>query len=147
MSAEKQYKNTVELQKLEKFPFTIVAHQKKGKCQVCRCQNEGERGNRFCSRHYSMLWRFRNPEKDIYLNLKNNSKRRGKLFTLSFSEFLEFLKKNPEYLTKRGRKVRSLTIDRIDNEKGYTAENIRAITLSENAKKGQKGEVDPECPF
>lgn len=38
----------------------------------------------------------------------------------------------------KGRHADSYSVDRIDNDKGYTIDNIRVLTLSENASKGAK---------
>jgi len=75
--------------------------------------------------------------KNAYWNLKSNAKRRGKVFELTFQEFEQFCYET-DYLQGRGKKKTSYSIDRIDNSKGYTLDNIRVMTLSGNAKKGNK---------
>ncbi len=75
--------------------------------------------------------------KAAYYALRDNSKRRGKEFTLTLQEFEQFCYQT-KYLAGRGRSVDSYSIDRIDNTKGYTAENIRVLTVSENSKKHTK---------
>lgn len=75
------------------------------------------------------------PEKYTWMTLRNNAKRRGKDFSLTFDQFQVFLKNNPDYMRDKGTKVCSLQIDRIDNEKGYHFDNIQTITLRKNRYK------------
>ena len=83
--------------------------------------------------------------------LRNNAKRRGKFFDLTYEQFLEFLKKDaPNYMRKRGRTVKKLQIDRIDPDKGYTATNIQCITTLENIRKMHSDRIQKDlddCPF
>ena len=72
-----------------------------------------------------------------YSTLKANAKRRGKEFTISFSEFKEFCYKT-DYLRGKGKRQDSYSIDRIDNDRGYTLENIRVLSIAENSRKGAK---------
>ena len=80
---------------------------------------------------YNQGWRKRNPLKYSYLNLKSNAKRRGKGFNLTFEEFCEFAIKT-QYIARKGRYKQHLHIDRIDESKGYTKENIQTLTNTEN---------------
>lgn len=73
--------------------------------------------------------------RSAYNNLKCNAKRRGKEFDLSFEDF-EKLAIECDYLKGKGRKTSSYSIDRIDNTKGYTIDNIQVTTLGENSRKG-----------
>lgn len=82
-------------------------------------------------------WRENNAMKYCYCSLKSNSKRRGKIFTLTFEQFKRFCVQ-AEYVVGTGKTKNSFSIDRIDNSKGYTIENIQVLTVSENAKKGTK---------
>lgn len=41
-------------------------------------------------------------------------------------------------MAKKGKSVTSLTVDRIDNNLGYHADNIQVLTLRDNAIKGRK---------
>lgn len=120
-------------QKSTDYPFTVVAQPKKGVCQAYRCKCKLiKSGGRFCRKHYHDLWKFRNPEKYVFCNLRSNARRRGKEFSITYDQFLLFLKTNPNYMSKKGTHVKALQIDRIDNNKGYTLENIRAVTMKEN---------------
>lgn len=102
------------------------------KCNTPYCRNKTKRKK--CSSCTTREWRTKNPERAAYLNLKSNSKRRGKEFTLTFEYFLEFgIKTN--YFTGKGRSKHSYTIDRIDDTKGYTDDTIQVLELSDNVKK------------
>ena len=83
-----------------------------------------------------------------YTILKTNAKRRNKVFTLTFAEFSHFCI-TTGYDKLKGKTANSLSIDRIDNEKGYTVSNIRTITLSENSSKGIGclGMIEEDPPF
>lgn len=98
-----------------------------------RCKKE-VKAQGFCSKHYTQYWRENNMERSAYLNLKHNALRRGKHFSLSFEEFLEFSLKF-KYLAGRGIEKDSLHIDRIDENKGYSADNIQALTNEQNVRK------------
>lgn len=89
------------------------------------------------------------PERIAFRNLKKSAKRRRKPFTLTFAEFIEFADRY-DYINKRGRHTLGLTVHRKDNRKGYTRENIIALTNSENARIGSRTvvtEPDDNCPF
>lgn len=105
-------------------------------CKTPFCRKKADRGN-YCYKCEKAKWRAANPMRAAFQNLRNNSKRRGKEFTLTFEQFSAFCYKT-KYLAGRGRALDNYTIDRIDNSKGYTAENIRVMTNKENASKGKK---------
>jgi hypothetical protein len=69
-----------------------------------------------------------------YVTLRNNCKRRGVVFGLSFKQFLAFAVKT-EYMHKKGTGKTSLHIDRVNQTNGYFASNIQALTNSANVKK------------
>jgi hypothetical protein len=82
----------------------------------------------------SKKYREKYPLKYAYQNLKDNAKRRGKDFNLTFKEFKEFATK-VEYIKKKGIKGECFHIDRIDENKGYTKDNIQLLTNSQNVRK------------
>jgi len=79
-------------------------------------------------------WRENNPIRAAYLNLKNNAKRRGKEFLLTFEQFEKFA---VNYTISYGKKRNKDTwsIDRIDPTKGYSIDNIQLLTLQKNSEK------------
>jgi hypothetical protein len=109
---------------------------KQGRCAEKYCKRKTN-GTKICSTCRSRKSRQKNPVKYCYNNLKHNAKRRGIEFALTLEEFIQFCHET-NYLAGKGRTKASYSIDRIDNNKGYTLDNIRVITLSENSKKGNK---------
>lgn len=86
-----------------------------------------------CSRCKSRKWALQSPLKYAYKNLKNRAKQRGKPFDLTFLEYRAFALKSG-YSELKGKSSQCLSIDRIKNELGYTASNIRAIRLGTNVR-------------
>lgn len=66
--------------------------------------------------------------------LRDNAKRRGKIFELTFEQFETFAIKT-QYYKKKGIYSDNYHIDRIDESKGYTIDNIQVLTNSANIKK------------
>jgi hypothetical protein len=83
------------------------------------------------------LFAERHPEKYAFNNLKQNAKRRGKVFELTFEQFQQFAVET-EYMAGKGITKHGLHIDRIDPEKGYLIQNIRVLTNSENVIRHRK---------
>ena len=95
-------------------------------------------------------WREHSPLKAAFATLRNNAKRRGIEFTLSLPDFALFCEQT-NYLALKGLGPDDMTIDRINNYKGYEAGNIQMLTRRENSKQGRKGKPeykhDPTVPF
>lgn len=104
------------------------------KCETKYCKNKSLKGRKVCGKCKNRKYRKKNPERAAYQSLKNNAKRRGKEFDLTFEEFLKFVHKT-EYMLGKGRSKTSLHIDRIDEEKGYVKGNIQVLTNTENVRK------------
>jgi len=105
-----------------------------GKCTTPYCRNESEKGRTICTKCIKRKYRENNKMKASYQNLKDNSKRRGKDFSLTFEEFKAFCIKT-EYITKKGKNKDGYTIDRKEQDKGYHSWNIQVLTNSNNVKK------------
>jgi cupin superfamily acireductone dioxygenase involved in methionine salvage len=73
--------------------------------------------------------------KASYYSHRDNAKRRGIPFELTFEQFEAFAIKY-DLVINSGTKKHSLTIDRIRHDKGYTKDNIQVLSLSENSIKG-----------
>lgn len=69
-----------------------------------------------------------------YQHLRSNAIRRGKEFKLTLEEFAEFCQQT-NYIELSGKSTNSMSIDRIDSSKGYSADNIQMVTLAYNARK------------
>ena len=101
------------------------------KCESRNCKNEAVKHRKLCPKHRSREYKKNHFPKYTFNALKQNAKRRNKPFKLSYNEFLLFCE-STEYLFLKGKDAESLSIDRIDDSKGYSYDNIRAITLKEN---------------
>jgi hypothetical protein len=116
------------------------------KCITPYCRNEARKGRKICSKCWMRIYKERYPEAYFFNLLRCNAKRRGKEFTLTIEQFKDFCNKTG-YLEDKGKNGNSMSIDRIDSEKGYTIDNIRILTLSNNtAKERNKYKID-NCPF
>lgn len=110
---------------------------KKKSCVEKHCRKKREKNRSLCS---SCRYKKR-KEKDLYKwsyeTLKRNSKRRGIHFSLTFQQFVYFCVKT-EILLGRGRTSSSYSIDREDQTRGYSINNIRKLTVSENSRLARK---------
>jgi hypothetical protein len=79
-------------------------------------------------------WRKENPKKYAYLTLKDNAKRRGKDFSITYEEFLIFCYRY-KYIGKKGRTKTGYGVDRFDETKGYTLDNMRLKLNGNNVRK------------
>jgi len=125
--------------------------KRKGQCKVIYCARPGrvevkrsKWGFRpvihsICPTCQSRLYRANNPAKEAYRQIKDRALRRKQIFDLSFAEFLEVIE-GTEYLTRRGREIDGLHLDRIKVHLGYVKGNLQVITTEENLRKQR--EVD-----
>lgn len=102
-------------------------------CKTKNCRKPKYRGN-YCHSCQKKKYKEKHPVKYAYTVLKNNAKRRGKEFELTLEQFEKFCIKT-NYLVGRGIYKESYHIDRIDESKGYTIDNIQVLTNSQNIKK------------
>ena len=118
------------------------------KCTTEGCLNEAQPLRRICGKCRSIKYREKYPLKYWYNTLKHNARRRGKSFTLTIDQFETFCMKTG-YDKYKGKTATSLSVDRIDNTLGYSMDNIRAITLSDNTACRYDPTYEPEefCPF
>jgi len=72
--------------------------------------------------------------RSAYNNLKQNAKRRGKDFQITFDDFEVFCVKS-NYIAGKGRGAESFHVDRINEDLGYTIDNLQVLTNSENVRK------------
>jgi hypothetical protein len=114
--------------------------KKPAKCKTRRCSNKASAGG-LCSGCLSARYRKKYPIKAAYYILKENAKRRGKVFELSFEEFEQFAIKT-DYIKKKGITAQSFHIDRKEETGGYTAGNLQLLTNSQNVKKYLKYAYD-----
>ena len=107
-------------------------------CKTKYCTKpEGKGTKGFCYTCRSRNVRKANPIRAAYENLRQSVKRRGHEFTITFEYFTQFCREY-DYIRGKGKTAKSLSVDRIDNTKGYIPGNLRAIPLGENSRKGTK---------
>lgn len=114
----------------------------KRKCITEGCDKESHPKERYCYSCRQRRYKERNPLRYCYNTLRCNAKRRWKGFGITFDEFTQFCKENG-YMEGKGKTKTSLSIDRIQNLRGYDFTNMRVLQLSLNAKKG----IHDDCPF
>ena len=111
----------------------IFAGQKK--CSVSRCRGSVRKSEHSdkCAKHRYREFRDKFPDKCAFNNLRKRAHERGHSFTLSFAKFKQLW---DEGLAKNhGRGAGFLSIDRISNNEGYSDDNVRLLTYSENSRK------------
>jgi hypothetical protein len=69
-----------------------------------------------------------------FKTLRDNAKRRGHEFQLTFEQFAKFAIRT-KYLAGKGRTKDSFSIDRRENWRGYVLDNIRILTVGANSRK------------
>lgn len=111
-------------------------------CRSKYCRNKAPKGSNYCYACQKRRYREKNPLRSSFQNLKDNAKRRGKEFSLSFDEFKKFAVKTG-YINRKGKSKEGLHIDRIDVNKGYCIDNIQVLTNSDNVKKYWRFEYNP----
>jgi len=79
-------------------------------------------------------WRKANPKKYAYQTLRNNAKRRGKEFTITYEYFCVFCYRY-KYIGRKGRTADGYGIDRINETKGYVPGNIAIKKNGNNTRK------------
>ena len=104
------------------------------KCRACRHLVFPSGRSPYCSRCRSRRWRAKFPLHYAFHHLRNRAKERGHEFGLTLEQYIAFAVKT-DYAKLKGKSSLSLSIDRIDNNRGYFADNIQAITLRENSLK------------
>ncbi|OAB79731.1 hypothetical protein ULVI_03020 [Cochleicola gelatinilyticus] len=78
--------------------------------------------------------------------MKHNAKTRGKSFSITLDEFRQLCKETGYIITK-GFRGRAASIDRIDNSKGYSIDNIQIMSLRANVKKYHEVDKYADVPF
>lgn len=105
-------------------------------CTVCN-KNPPFRKRRQCNTCVSRLHRAKHRVKYAFDTLKSNAKRRGHGFDLTLEQFEKWCVAT-DYIVGKGKTTESFSVDRIDNNKGYTLDNIRVLSLRDNSRKHTK---------
>lgn len=113
-------------------------------CPVAGCREHHHKRMRLCSKHYMRWWRHSNPEKASYATLRDHAKGRGIAFTISFDYWLGLTDAFAYFEHTADTFGDFLSIDRVNATKGYVPGNMRVVTISENAAKGNRERYLPE---
>jgi hypothetical protein len=113
------------------FPLAM-----KDKCITKRCKNKRRKTKLICSTCDKKQWRLKFPMKAAYQTLRQNARRRGIYFDLTYAQFEKFCIET-DYMKGKGKTALSFSIDRVQDGPlpGYTITNLRTLTLSDNTKK------------
>lgn len=123
----------MNVSKKDRTPLQLQKHAQ-GLCCNAYCKRQARPGRWDCYNCHKKNFRIRHPLRYTYNTLKNNAKRRGKDFTLTFDQFAAFANKI-NYMNKKGTKAKSMSIDRIDEGRGYHFDNIQGLSIRENIYK------------
>ena len=113
------------------------------KCSTPYCRNTRVKGRKFCSNCHAKQWKKNHPEAYFYNYWKQNAKRRGKIFEVTFEQFQQFCKDN-NFMELKGRFSENASIDRIRSWEGYYYENLQVLSVGGNVRKQRSEE---NCPF
>lgn len=105
-----------------------------GTCAVRFCRKRREKRRTICRRCRQRIDVINNPVANAYRNLKHHARERQIPFDLTYAQFEEFCLMTG-YLEHRGRTKLSFSVDREDDTRGYSVDNIRVLTLSANSAK------------
>ncbi len=113
--------------------------------KLCKhdCCNAAAPGRNECYKCRSRLITERKPIDCVFYWLRKSAKKRHLEFSITLAWFREFVKGNG-YMEGRGRLTDSLTIDRVDNLRGYTMDNLQILSKSENVIKYHATDVKRE---
>lgn len=116
------------------------ASSKAEKCAGKWCRNKAAINNtgrrlRLCWKCRSRQLKERHPETYVLNAIRQKAKKRKLAFTITLAEFKKWCEETG-YLQMRGTNPDSMTVDRIDHDKGYHIWNIRPLSHAENSENG-----------
>lgn len=105
------------------------------RCKTNHCRGRVFPSGRspFCSKCRTRRFKEAHPEAYAFGKLRSRARERGIEFGLTFEEYRDF-GRSSGYFDGKGKTAKSLSIDRKDGNKGYTAANLRCVTLSMNTR-------------
>ena len=117
-----------------------------GLCRHHGCRNQRRQDGTDCNTCRSRKWRMNNPKRYAFGELRKSANKRKIPFELTFEQFLEF-DKQTGYVANKGNEHDALSVDRIDSSKGYSIDNIRALTWLDNVSQKLEKMTDPIEPI
>lgn len=127
----------------KQYPLVETA---KHYCLTPFCRHTVHRKNEhspYCTRCRSRNFRKNHPAKAHYLDLKNRAGQRGHEFTITFEEYYQEVWLDTGYAEKHGKTAECLSVDRVENDKGYVSGNLSVKTVSENSRKRDRNQFVP----
>lgn len=109
----------------------------RGRCKTPRCRNLRCRDRLTCHRCHQRAWRERRPMQAAYATLRDHARGRRIEFAIPFAYFSRFASRT-RYVERTGLYAWCLTVDRIDNLRGYVPGNIQPLTRAANSEKRMK---------
>jgi hypothetical protein len=103
-------------------------------CAEPNCSNPPAKHRRVCLGCKARKYRENNKVSTAFFQLRQNARRRGIPFLLSFTYFRKLVLDN-NYMELRGRGKEDMTIDRKIPRLGYSDGNLQIISNSQNALK------------
>lgn len=103
-------------------------------CKTEGCRKPAAKGRAECQPCRWVRLKAANAVQAAFKNLRSNALRRKKTFELTLDQFTEFCTRTG-YLAGKGILKDSYHIDRIDESKGYSIDNIQLLTNSQNVRK------------
>lgn len=106
-------------------------------CSEPHCRNMARKHKTKCPTCHKKQWRKKYPMKAAFQTLRQNARRRGIAFTITFEYFEKFCYKT-NYIAGKGRSKLSYSIDRDKNHLGYIPGNIVIMHKGLNSAKGDR---------
>jgi len=103
-------------------------------CQTKYCRNRRRSDRRICSKCEMRKWRSTRRLQAAFATLRDHARARGIEFALDFQDFAQFAA-GCLYAEKTGIHAQCVTVDRIDNLRGYVPGNIQPLSRAENSRK------------
>lgn len=121
--------------------FRLKERPGPGMCCVwgCREKHAPERkGGKLylCGGHLQQRWRQQSPKQAAFDTLRTHARQRRIAFTLTFARFTEITDAADYWQQNASTHGDKLSVDRIDMAAGYSDDNVRIITVSENVRLG-----------
>jgi len=113
---------------------TEARKRKAGLCARYGCLSKAGSHKKYCCKHHHQALKRRDLISYIYSHRKQRAKERGHAWSLALEEFRQWCHQTGYHLNL-GRKAESSSIDRIDNARGYSLDNIACIPYGANSSK------------
>lgn len=122
------------------------------KCRAKYCRNDAYKNpntgyqRKCCNRCKKRRFRKSKPYSYFWSKLKDSARERGIEFDLSKREFKEFWQRHPKKWKEKVSGVHGMcgktwTVDRVDDSKGYSIDNIQVLSLRRNVIKYVRDDI------